>query len=133
MPPFFSNIRRGSTYSRVRLADLWGYASYHAIARGVVTPQQTNLIILFVTEEKEESAEQYTDRLEGDTLYWEGPNDHFAEQRMIKASATGDEVHVFYRHRHHEDFSYLGTADVQKFETHSTKPSQFVLKLNGSF
>ena len=31
---------------------MWGYASFHAIARGVVTPKDDNKIVLFVTEEK---------------------------------------------------------------------------------
>jgi hypothetical protein len=59
MPISFANISKGATYSRQVLAELWGYASFHAIARGVVTPRGDNKIVLFVTEEKQPSAEQY--------------------------------------------------------------------------
>ncbi len=55
----FEKIRKGGSYSRPQLAELWGYASFHAIARGVVTPQGKNKIILFVTEEKQAFQEQY--------------------------------------------------------------------------
>lgn len=62
MPISFAKIAKEVTYSRQTLAELWGYASFHAIARGVVTPRNDNKIVLFVTEEKQSSAEQYADR-----------------------------------------------------------------------
>ena len=129
MPVSFSKITPGSKYSRNSLADLWGYSSYHAIARGVVTPKDDNKIILFVTEEKQESLEQYADRLEGDILHWEGPNDHFAEGRMCSACTSGDEIHLFYRTRHHTNFTYLGQVAVVGYIAHTTRPSQFRLEI----
>lgn len=108
MPVSFNKIQVGETYSRQDLADLWGYSGYQALARGVVTPQGGSTIILFVTKEKQISAEQYQDELCGDTLLWEGPTDHFAEQRMIAVNDSADEIHVFYRSRHHSDFRYEG-------------------------
>src|SRR3712207_3948142 len=89
MPVSFDTIVVGETYSRNELAELWGYASMHAIARGVVTPRDDNKIILFVTREKQASSEQYEDELSGGKLRWEGPNDHFAEDRMLAAAQTG--------------------------------------------
>lgn len=89
----FEKIRKGGSYSRPQLAELWGYASVHAIARGVVTPQGKNKIILFVTEEKQAFQEQYQDKLHGSALSWEGPTDHFADQRMVAAASNGDEIH----------------------------------------
>ncbi len=41
MPVSFDRIAVGKTYSRNELANLWGYASMHAIARGVVTPRES--------------------------------------------------------------------------------------------
>lgn len=125
----FENITRGAKYSRNTLADLWGYASYHAIARGVVTPQGNNNIVLFVTEEKQGCLEQYADRLDGNLLHWEGPNDHFAENRMLEASVSGDELHLFYRSRHHTDFMYMGRVVVASYVVHTTHPSQFTLRI----
>jgi hypothetical protein len=111
------------------LADLWGYSSYHAIARGVVTPKNDKKVILFVTEEKQNSLEQYADRLEGNTLHWEGPNDHFGEGRMLDAASSGDEIHLFYRTRHHTDFLYMGRVTISGFTAHTARPSQFTLRI----
>ena len=68
MPISFAKVLKHATYSRNTLAKLWGYAGFHAIARGVVTPRDDNKIILFVTEEKQATAEQYKDRLSGIVL-----------------------------------------------------------------
>jgi len=95
MPVSFAQVAVGNAYSRKELARLWGYASIHAIARGVVTPRGDNKIILFVTREKQESAEQYEDELAGNELRWEGPTDHFAEERMLASAQSGDELHLF--------------------------------------
>jgi hypothetical protein len=129
MPVSVSELRIGECYSRQALAELWGYSSFHAIARGVVTPKGDNKIILFVTEEKQQSAEQYADQLKGDLLEWEGPNDHFAEDRMVKSKTTGEEIHVFHRARHHSDFTYLGQVEVLKHTPRIGKPSEFELRI----
>lgn len=129
MPVSFSQITIGESYSRNELAKLWGYASIHAIARGVVTPRDDNKIILFVTREKQASAEQYDDELSGRELRWEGPNDHFAENRMLNAMQTGDEIHLFYRERHHTDFVYHGRLEVISCERHTDRPSRFVFRI----
>lgn len=128
MPVSFSQLHRGSSYSRPELADMWGYESYHALARGVVTPRDDNKIILFVTRDKPDYIEQYRDRLEGNTLYWEGPTDHFAEERMVTATDRGDEIHVFYRDRHHSDFTYEGSFHVVDSDRFVDRPSRFVLE-----
>jgi putative restriction endonuclease len=130
MPVSFCEVTVGGPYSRNNLADLWGCASHHAIACGVVTPRDDNKIILFVTEEKQSSLEQYADRLVGPVLHWEGPNDHFAEERMVGASASGDEIHLFYRSRHHSDFVYMGQVVVLEYVQNTSPPSQFKLKIS---
>lgn len=122
----FDQIVVGETYSRKELAELWGYSSTNAIARGVVTPKDDNKIILFVTHEKQAGSEQYEDELSGQELRWEGPTDHFAEDRMLAATQVGDEIHLFYRERHHTDFVYYGELDVVQHERHSNRPSKFV-------
>ena len=123
MPISFAKITKDSGYSRQTLAKLWGYTSFHAIARGVVTPRNDNKIILFVTEEKQSSAEQYSDRLSDNTLEWEGPTDHFAEDRMLNAEANGEEIHLFHRKRHHSDFTYCGRLKVMSHALHGNRPA----------
>src|SRR5438309_9596676 len=97
MTASFDRIAIGNTYNRQELAALWGYAGIEALQRGVVTPRGDNKIILFVTENKNPDATQYRDRLVDDTLEWEGPNDHFAEDRIINAETTNDQIHLFHR------------------------------------
>ena len=130
MPISFTKIAKGATYSRQTLAELWGYTSFHAIARGVVTPRNDNKIILFVTEEKQSSAEQYADRLSGKTLEWEGPTDHFAEDRMLNSEAMGDEIHLFHRVRHHSDFTYCGRIKVASHTLQRNRPSHFTFTVS---
>src|SRR5438105_466390 len=107
----FDRIAVGNSYDRKELADLWDYAGIEALQRGVVTPRDDNKIIFFVTEEKDVNATQYEDRLVGDTLEWEGPNDHFAEDRIINSATSDDELHLFYRIKPNEKFTYYGRLD----------------------
>ena len=130
MPISFEKIKRGSEYSRHELAELWGYSSFHAIARCVVTPKNDNKIVLFVIKEKQATFEQYSDRITGSILEWEGPTDHFAEQRILKADSAGDEIHLFYRERHHFDFIYQGNLKVIRYLLHTDKLSQFTFELS---
>jgi hypothetical protein len=130
MPVDFINIRRGASYSRPQLANMWGYKGYQAIARGVVTPRNSNLIVLFVTEEKQSFQEQYQDWFNNNILEWEGPTDHFGEERMLQSNDNGDEIHVFHRLRHHSDFTYIGVATVEIFKHFSHKSSQFRFKID---
>ena len=47
-----STLKLFGEYDQKTLAALWGYKSYDAIRRGIVTPANSNIIILFVTEDK---------------------------------------------------------------------------------
>jgi putative restriction endonuclease len=129
MPITFSKIKSGQSYSRPTLAALWGYSSFHAIARGVVTPKGQDKIVLFVTEDKQASSEQYADKLTEDELDWEGPNDHFAETRMLNAAEQAEEIHLFHRVRHHSDFTYVGQLDLIQSKLRVGSPSQFKFRV----
>ena len=128
----FDQICVGQAYSRPQLAATWGYASHEALSRGVVTPKEDNKIILFVTRDKQVTAEQYEDELVGHILLWEGPNDHFAESRMLEAARSGDEVHLFYGERHHSDFTYIGQLSLYCSERFADRPSKFVFRVRGA-
>lgn len=129
MPVSFADIPVGSFWSRPDLAALWGYKAYQALARGVVTPTGDNKLILFVTEEKQTSATNYRDVLSEDILQWEGPNDHFAEERMITAKERGETIHLFHRQRHHMDFEYRGELGILSTKCKTNKPSKFVFEV----
>jgi hypothetical protein len=129
MPISFAKLVVGQTYSRPTLATLWGYKSFNAIARGVITPKDDDKIILFVTEQA--SAEQYADRLIGNVLEWKGPNDHFAEDRMLAATTSGEEIHLFHRNMHHTDFTYFGKLTVIESISRLGSPSRFKFEIKG--
>lgn len=129
MPVSFENIVIGQTYDRPELADLWGYRGFQAIARGVVTPANTNLIILFVTEQKQDSLTQYNDFLDGSLLHWEGEKKHSSDLRVINASAAGDEIHLFHREIHHTPFTYKGKIELEQHVQLVSRPSQFIFTL----
>ena len=93
-----------------------------------MTPKDDNKIILFVTFDKQEQNEQYKDELIGGILLWEGPTDHFAENRIVNSKQFGDEIHLFYRERHHSDFIYEGKFTVSQYVLNSNQPSKFTLK-----
>ena len=79
-----------------------------------------------MTKEKQESLTPYEDRIEEDILFWEGEKGHGTDARI---AARDDEVHVFYRERHHTDFTYEGRAHLQTFRLLNDRPSKFVFEL----
>lgn len=129
MPVSFEKLVVGQPYERPELADLWGYRGFQAIARGVVTPAGSNLIILFVTEQKQDSLTQYNDFLDGELLHWEGEAKHSTDSRVIEASSAGDEIHLFHRKIHHTPFTYKGRIELEQHVQLISRPSQFIFTL----
>jgi len=128
MPVSFESLKPGGEYTRHELAQTWGYAGIEAISRGVVTPANDNKIVLFVTRRKRAEDTQYRDDLVGSVLLWEGPNDHFAEDRMINHAENGDEIHVFYREEHRDRFTYVGPMTLYCGQRLTDRPSRFVFQ-----
>ena len=122
----FENIHVGNKYSRPTLAELWGYKSHNAISRGVISPKGMNTLILFVTKEKQESLTQYKDHIDSDILFWEGEKGHGNDKRITERM---DQIHVFYREKHHIDFTYEGRAVLRSFNLLSDRPSKFTFEL----
>lgn len=129
MPISFDDIQIGREYTRPVLATLWGYAGYEAISRGAVTPRNTPHIILFITREKQDSLTQYEDTLDNSVLDIEGELNHAADDRIIKAKNTGDEIHLFYRERHHMPFTYYGRVHLIRHQRHADSPSRFSFRV----
>lgn len=129
MSVIFQNIKIGQVYSRRQLTELWNYAGVQALQRGVVTPRDDKKIILFVTQDKPRSATPYHDHLSGNLLEWDGPNDHFAEQRMLDTDQTGDEIHLFYRQTSRESFTYYGKIQLLEIQRYTDQPSRSLFRL----
>lgn len=130
MPVEFDKLRIGYQYDRPTLAKIWGYAGFQAISRGVVTPANSNFIVLFVTEEKQESLTQYNDFLIEDKLHWEGEKKHGSDRRVIDAGYGPDQIHLFHRKRHHTDFTYHGQIFLEQHHVRVDAPSQFIFFLS---
>lgn len=115
-----------SEYDQKTLAELWHYKSYDAIRRGIVTPANSNIIILFVTEKKAEYATQYVDRLQGNILYMSGETRHINDERLAtNLNVEKDTIYLFYRQMHHTPFIYYGEVKLTKYIENQDKPSQF--------
>lgn len=130
MPVNFKSLEFGQSYERPFLAKLWGYQSFHAISKGVVTPAGTKHIIFFVTKEKQEALTQYNDYIDGNMLFWEGEEKHSSDKRVVEAANNGDEIHLFYREVHHTSFIYFGKISLTDYQLRENVPSEFVFKIN---
>lgn len=128
MPVSFHSLKPGDEYTRKELAKLWGYVGIQALARGVVTPVNDNKVILFVTRRKRPGDTQYRDDMVGSVLLWEGPQDHFAEDRIINHAEGGDEIHVFFRDEHRDAFTYVGPMSLYCGQRFIDRPSRFVFQ-----
>ena len=130
MPVSFDQLVLGRSYTRPELATIWGYASYEAISRGAVTPAGSPFVILFITKEKQSFFPQYRDELHGERLVIEGETGHTADDRIVGARAKGDEIHLFYRERHHQPFEYKGQIHLISYEVRTDAPSHFEFSLD---
>ena len=128
MPVSFDGFNIGYSYDRPALAELWGYKSWAAIGKGVVTPAGQSVIVLFITKDKQETLPQYQDAFDGDVLRMEGEDRHRSDERLINADENGDDVHLFYRERHHAPFTYQGKIVLESFERSNARPSRFVFR-----
>jgi putative restriction endonuclease len=127
----FDSLTRGMRYSRPTLASLWNYRGYEALARGIVTPTGTRYVILFITQNKAEYQPQYRDRLVGDSLFMQGEDAHRSDYRMVNSKSNGDEIHLFYRDQHHEDFEYKGKVELVNHILKMAEPSEFEFSIAG--
>lgn len=129
MPISMSSLVVGRQYERPELAKLWGFASHHAISRGVVTQTGLPYIVLFVTHKKQKTLTQYRDFIDGDRLHWEGEQNHGSDDRIVRSKYSGDEIHLFYRDRHHSPFTYLGEVVLLGHEIREDGPSRFEFRV----
>jgi putative restriction endonuclease len=122
----FTSVVVGKEYDRPYLAKLWGYESFEAISRGVITPKGDNRIVFFITKQKQEHLTQYVDHIEQDILFWEGEEKHSSDKRITEKRDT---IHVFFRERHHTPFIYQGRAILLGQRLLVDRPSQFTFQL----
>ena len=113
-------------YTANQLADMWGYKDHHAIVKGIVTPKDSNIVILFVTKKKQSGATPYIDELKGNILYMQGQEKHGTDKRLFSnLNANQDEIYLFYRDMHHMPFMYYGRTFLIEATKHTDEPSEF--------
>lgn len=130
MPVPFDSIKVGDKLDRTQLAKRWGMGR-EGLDRTVFTPKNDNKIILLIGNEKQRHAKQYNDKFDGDTIQMDGQPKHGTDNRLIHAAECGDEIHLFYRERIKEPFTYMGQVDVdhEKTKIHTDQPSKFFFRL----
>jgi hypothetical protein len=126
----FSEIKIGGFYNRNSLTKLWGYKGREAISKGVVTPANSNSIVLFVTKEKKRYLTQYEDYISDNYLYWEGEEKGGNNDRIINATKNHHPIHLFYRYRHHADFKYMGVIELVSFIEKKNAPFKFIFNIS---
>ena len=125
----FDNLQIFNKYDRNYLADFFGYKNRFAILRGVVTPSKQPIIILFVTFIKQKSETQYKDWIEDEFLHWEGENQHISDKRIINAKSNNEKIYLFYRNKHHTEFTFYGEILLWGCLEETKKPSNFIYKV----
>lgn len=123
------NFDLWESYKRRQIAEHLGYRSEAAIWSGVATPKNTKQIWLFVTRVKQRSLTQYNDSIYGNVLHWEGQQRHRTDKRIANARKNDDEIHLFFRAKHHQDFIYFGQIHLLSYKPRLEAPSQFSFEI----
>ncbi len=126
----FDRLKIGSTYDRPQLAKMLGYQDFHAIGRGIVTPRDTDMIILFVTQTNQAALTQYANSLKDGILQMDGALGHGSDRRVIEASKDSDHFHLFFRERDHLPFTYYGEVFLFDYIEYVNQPSKFRFSLS---
>jgi len=129
MSRFTEPLEFGKGYDRKVLAKLWGLGGFQAIGRGVFTPMGVGKIFLFVTRERLGWMTPYNNFLDDDLLFWDGEKGHGSDERIINASRSGNEIHLFYRDHRRTPFIYYGKMVMVKCQRFTDQPSEFVFNV----
>ena len=126
-------LQPGRLYSRPELQEMLKTTDT-TINTGVFRPAGSSSIWLFITEEKGKDITQYKDKLDGDTLYWQGQLAGRTDQLVITHEEQGRELLVFHRKSKREhpgcSFRYLGEF---YYHSHSgSGPTSYVLHRQAS-
>ena len=119
----------GRVYTRSDLRSLFDITD-STLNTGVFRLNKGRTIWLFVTLKKTSDRVQYEDRLEGDTLYWQGQSSGRTDKLIATHYENGLDLIVFLRSQKYE-FPGAGFRCLGSFiyESHSgSRPATFILK-----
>ena len=127
----FDSLKLFGEYDLKTLAELWGYQSYDAIRRGIVTPSGSKIIILFITLTHTSDATKYTNTREGSLLHMCGELKHGNDDRiMANLTNPQDMFYLFLRDEENVPFKYHGPVTLIKAKRNTTDPSLFDFKIH---
>ena len=122
----FEQLQQASLYNRHQLARLWDCKSIDAIRRGIVTPSDSNTIVLFITQKQKGSLVSYRNQFDGELLWMDGETGHGHDDRLA-TSLDRDEVHLFFRREAGNKFRYEGRVYLaESFINSGDEPSRFL-------
>lgn len=121
-----SQLEINQTYTAKQLANLWGYKSHHALVKGVFHPKDTDILILFVTKNRQPGSAQFKNELRGNIIKIEGADKHGTDQLLQKnLEDPTDQIYLFYREKHTLPFTFLGKVHLIQSWIHTDTSSEF--------
>ena len=96
-----NHLTVGAVYTREDLKTQFAITDA-TINTGVFRPKGHSSIWLFVTEHKTADRTQYSDRLESESLFWQGQMSGRSDLAIIDHAANGVELLLFYRKKKYE-------------------------------
>lgn len=126
-------LQPGCVYTRRDLAERFGIIDA-TIRTGVFHPKGHDSVWLFVTEHKTVDRTQYTDKLNGNILRWDGQTMGRTDDLIIEHRVRGLELVLFYREEKDRypgfGFRYEGVFEYVSHQ--GGKPAHFILQRSAS-
>lgn len=132
----WNELKIGHKYTRVQLAEMWGYNGTQGLARGILSADE-HVVILFTTKHKTKWDTQYEDKVENGFLIIDGQTSHMTDKAILHPDAK---IYSFYReqkkiHNVSVPFIYQGRVELDLAKSiirdKDDKPSRFCFKLPG--
>ncbi len=118
----FDNVELSGKYTRQQLAEKWEINGTMYLNKGCVSSKDSPYVILFYTGE---NSCGYDNSFDGVTLKADSDEKHKTDQAKVEAYKGNKEVHLFYRSKSTDSFTYYGKLKVVKYEINTNKPSRF--------
>lgn len=119
-------LKVNQTYTAKQLASLWGYKSHHALVKGVFHPKDSDILILFVTKQRQPGSTQFKNELRGNIIKIEGADKHGTDQLLQKnLTDPVDRIYLFYREKHTLPFTFLGRVHLIRSWIRTDTASEF--------
>lgn len=120
------SLTLNQTYTAKELAALWGYKSHHALVKGVFHPKGSDILILFVTKERQPGSTQFKNELRGNMIKIEGADKHGTDHLLLDTKKDSPyKIYLFYREKHTLPFTFLGRVHLVQSCIYEDKSSEF--------